>query len=141
MALQMLSVSTEDPWEEFQKEMESEYEQTQHSLREVTLMLEQSQSELTKLTQRNATITGHLQQVQAQVETMPRQDIRMAYNAALEAQQRLLMMRGQLDKLQSDQEALKRYSSFLEKVRAFWLKTSQNPGQAGRAAVRPVWKW
>ena len=40
-------------------------------------MLEQSQSELSKLTQRNAAITAHLQQVQAQLETMPRQDIRI----------------------------------------------------------------
>lgn len=133
MALQMLSVSTEGPWEEFHKEMESEYEQTQHSLREVTLMLEQSQGELSKLTQRNATITGHLQQVQAQAENMPRQEIRMAYSAALEAQQRLLMMRGQLEKLQSDQEALKRYSSFLEKVRALLAQDQPKP-RPGRAS-------
>ena len=100
--------STENPWETFQKEIDSEYEQTQRSLHEVTLMFEQSQSEINKLTQRNAAITAHLQQVQAQLETMPRQDIRTAYNAALEVQQRLLMMRGQLDKLQNDQEALQR---------------------------------
>lgn len=118
MALQPPSTSAESPWEEFQKEIENEYEQSQRSLREVTLMLEQSQSELGKLTQRNAAITTHLQQVQAQLDTMPRQDIRTAYNHALEAQQRLLMMRGQLDKLQNDQENLQRYCNILEKVRA-----------------------
>jgi two-component system, NarL family, sensor histidine kinase DegS len=129
MALQ--PPSTENPWEAFQKEIDSEYEQTQRSLHEVTLMFEQSQSEINKLTQRNAAITAHLQQVQAQLETMPRQDIRTAYNAALEVQQRLLMMRGQLDKLQNDQEALQRYCNFLDKARTF---TSQNSprGKTGR---------
>jgi two-component system sensor histidine kinase DegS len=129
MALQ--PPSTENPWEVFQKEMDSEYEQTQRSLHEVTLMFEQSQSELSKLTQRNAAITAHLQQVQSQLESMPRQDIRSAYNAALEAQQRLLMMRGQLDKLQNDQEGLNRYSKFLEKVREF-LAQDMPKGKTGR---------
>ncbi len=129
MAVQM--PPTENPLETFQKEMESELEQTQRSLHEVTLMFEQSQGELTKLTQRNAAITAHLQQVQSQLETMPRQDIRSAYNAALEVQQRLLMMRGQLDKLQNDQEGLQRYCSFLEKVRDF-LSQDMPKGKTGR---------
>lgn len=119
MALQTLSTTTENPWEEFQRNVEEEYDQTQHTLREVILMLEQSRSELSKLTQRNASITAHLQQVQAQFDSLPRQDIRLAYNAALEAQQRLFVMRGQLEKLQNDQEALQRYINFLEKVRGF----------------------
>ncbi len=133
MALQLPSASAENPWEEFQKEIESEYEQAQHSLREVSLMLDQSQSELAKLSQRNAAITAHLQQVQSQLDTVPRQDIRSAYSAALEAQQRLLMMRGQLDKLQNDQETLKRYVGNLEKFRT--LMTLDLPrGKPGRSA-------
>jgi two-component system, NarL family, sensor histidine kinase DegS len=119
MALQTPSASTENPWEVFQREIEQEFEQTQRSLHEVALMLEQSQSELLKLTQRNAAITAHLQQVQANLENMPRADIRVAYAAALDAQQRLFVMRGQLEKLTTDSEALKRYAGFLEKVRVF----------------------
>jgi two-component system sensor histidine kinase DegS len=132
MALQLPSNSPENPWDDFQKLIESEYEQAQRSLREVSLMLEQSQSELSKLTQRNAAITAHLQQVQTQLETMPRQDIRMAYAAALEAQQRLLMMRGQLDKLQNDQESLQRYITHLEHVRGF-LSLTPSHGKGGRS--------
>jgi two-component system, NarL family, sensor histidine kinase DegS len=119
MVLQVPTTSTNNPWEEFQKEVENEFEQAQRSLREVKLMLEQSQSELTKLTQRNTAITAHLQQVQSQIESVSRQDIRVAFTAALDAQQRLFVMRGQLDKLQNDHEALQRYAGFLEKVRSF----------------------
>jgi len=133
MALQSPTASTESPWDEFQKEIESEHEQTQRSLREVTLMVEQSQSELGKLTQRNAAITAHLQQVQAQLDTLPRQDIRMAYTSALEAQQRLFVMRGQLDKLQNDADALQRYLTFLEKTRNF-MALDMPKGKSGRGS-------
>lgn len=131
MTLQSQSNATENPREDFLREIDNEYEQTQRSLREVKLMLEQSQGELTKITQRNAAITAHLQQVQSQIETLPRQDIRMAYTSALEAQQRLFVMRGQLEKLQNDQEGLQRYGEFLEKVRLFLAQDL--PGGTARA--------
>ena len=48
-------------------DLEKELEETTKALREVTLMIEQSQGELSKLTQRNTAITTHLQQVQGQM--------------------------------------------------------------------------
>ncbi|HVP21272.1 MAG TPA: sensor histidine kinase [Anaerolineaceae bacterium] len=80
------------------------------------MMIEQSQAELARLTQRNASITGNLQTILSQIETVPRSDIRAAYSSAMDAQQRLLMMRGQLDKLQGDQNYLQKYIQMLEKV-------------------------
>jgi two-component system, NarL family, sensor histidine kinase DegS len=127
MTFQSTSNPEENPWEEFEQEIAREYEQSTRSLKEVKLMLEQSQVEQAKLTQRNTAITSHLQQVQAQFETMPRPDIRNAYNAALDAQQRLLVMRGQLDKLQTDFESLQRYVNILAKVRSF-MAQGQGPG-------------
>jgi two-component system sensor histidine kinase DegS len=111
-----------NPWDEFQRELEAEIDQSRRSLKEVSSMLEQSQTEMARLTQRNAVVTGHLQQVQAQLEELPRADIRMAYTAALDSQQRLLVMRGQLEKLQSDQAALNRYVGVLEKVHRMSLE-------------------
>lgn len=92
----------------------TELEETQRALRETTLMIEQSQGEVKKLTQRNAAITSHLQQVQNQISDMPVEEIRMAYDSALDAQQRLFVMRGQLEKLQSDKLHLERYLTSLE---------------------------
>jgi two-component system sensor histidine kinase DegS len=91
----------------------SELEETQRSLREVTLMMEQSQGELGKITQRNAAITAHLQQVQKQGSL---EEIKMAYDSALDAQQRLFVMRGQLEKLQNDRVHLEKYKAALEKI-------------------------
>ena len=82
-------------------DLQNELAETQRAIREITLLIEQSQSEVAKLTQRNAAITAHLQQVQAKLQQTPPQEIRMAYDAALDAQQRLFVMHGQLDKLQA----------------------------------------
>lgn len=95
-------------------DIQSEREETQRALREVTLMIEQSQGELNKLAQRNAAITAHLQQVQKQAGQLSPEEIRMAYDSALDAQQRLFVMRGQLDKLQTDRQHLEKYKTILE---------------------------
>lgn len=97
--------------------LQAELEETQRALREVTLMIEQSQGELSKLSGRNAAITTHLQQVQSQWDKMPPQEIRNAYDSALDAQQRLFVMRGQLEKLQSEKSHLERFKSTMELAR------------------------
>ncbi len=97
---------------------QAELTDTQRALREITLMIEQSKTEVTKLTQRNASINAHLQQLQARIDQTPSQEVRVAYEAALDAQQRLFVMRGQLDKLQSDKDHLERYKSILERTAA-----------------------
>lgn len=91
---------------------QNELEETQRALREVTLMIEQSQGELAKITQRNAAISTHLQQVQKQGATA--EEYKMAYDSALDVQQRLFVMRGQLEKLQNDKGHLEKYKTVLE---------------------------
>jgi two-component system sensor histidine kinase DegS len=94
----------------------SEIEQARRESAEISLMLEQSQVEVNRLTQKNATISAHLQLVQGQFDSMPRSDIRAAYDAALDAQQRLFVMRGQIDKLQSDRDHIERYRLLAERT-------------------------
>jgi two-component system sensor histidine kinase DegS len=90
----------------------TELEETNRALREVTLMIEQSQGELTKITQRNAAISSHLQQVQKQGVEI--EELKMAYDSALDVQQRLFVMRSQLEKLQNDKSHLEKYKVILE---------------------------
>ena len=99
-------------------DLQGEHQETQRALREISLMIDQSQNEVSKLAQRNASITTHLQQVQGKIDQTPPQEIRMAYEAALDAQQRLFVMRGQLDKLRGEKEHLERYAASLERLRA-----------------------
>jgi two-component system sensor histidine kinase DegS len=113
-----------DDWEGLKNECRTELEQSRRELKEISLMIEQSQLEVTKLQQRNASISSHLQQMQAQFDSMTKGDIRMAYDSALDSQQRLFVMRGQLDKLQSDQTHIERYTTILERV----LQTIESGG-------------
>lgn len=105
---------------EFLEELDSEYEISQKTLNEIDLMLDQSQSELSKLIQRNTSANTHLQQIQGQFDTIPRNDIKQAYNAAIDSQQRMLVMRSQLEKLQNDQSNLKKRIGLIEQVRKFF---------------------
>jgi two-component system sensor histidine kinase DegS len=122
-------------------DLQKELEETERSLREVSLMIEQSQGELSKLTQRNAAITTHLQQVQGQLDKLLPQEVRTAYDSALDAQQRLFVMRGQLEKLQSEKAHLERFKLTLERVRVFpgtggaSLSSSSNVGKSPLASV------
>ncbi|HKJ26763.1 MAG TPA: ATP-binding protein [Anaerolineales bacterium] len=108
--------------------IQQEIDDTQRELKEIALMLDQSQVEVEKLGQRNATITMHLQQVENKFDDMPKEEIKTAYDAALDAQQRLVVMRGQLEKLQSDQNHLDRYMVMLQK-----MKKSLDGDQSGNA--------
>jgi two-component system sensor histidine kinase DegS len=112
--------SIDDPLQLLQTEME----EVGRSLKEVTLMLEQSRVEVGKLTQRNAVVTAHLQQVQTQLEKTPVEDIRQAYSSAIDTQQRLFVMRGQLEKLQNDQSFMERNKKFFERLQAACNNTS-----------------
>lgn len=119
-----------NPLEEARKSIQTELEDATKSLREVTLMLEQSQGEASKLTQRNAAITAHLQQILAAGPKTSFDELKMAYDSALDAQQRLFVMRGQLEKLQSDQSHLQRYRGLLEKL----LNLLEQPVEGGKGA-------
>jgi two-component system sensor histidine kinase DegS len=98
------------------EQTDQEYEQIQKEIKEIEILVKQSTAEVEKLAQRNAQLTNKVRTVEANIDTVPRQDIKEVYNAAQEAQMRLFMMRGQVEQLQSRQETLKRYAESLRKV-------------------------
>src|SRR5512147_754088 len=85
----------------------SELEETEKALREVTLMI---------------------QQMQGQLDRMSPGEVRSVYDSALDAQQRLLVMRGQLEKLQNERQHLERYRSTLGQA-------LNSPGSPSTAAL------
>lgn len=127
------------PFEDPTQSIQSELDEATRALREISLMLDQSRVEVGKLTQRNAAITAHLQQIQGQLDKIPVEEIRMAYNSALDAQQRLFVMRGQLEKLQNDQSHLERYKATLERIQGLMSSGAPAGGSKGeRSALASV---
>lgn len=109
------SAEAEDlsPLDAFLDKSHGQLDQVRTKLSEINMLIEQSQGEVDKLAQRNADITNRLHQIQSTFETVPREDILSAYEAAQDAQQRLFTMRGQLEKLESDKGHLERQSQLL----------------------------
>ncbi len=101
------------PVEAFLQVAKQELEQVRKEHKEIGMLVEQSQGEVEKLAQRNASIQASVKQIESNFDTVPREDIRNTYEAAQDAQQRLFTMRGQLEKLESDQETLQRYAEFI----------------------------
>jgi len=97
-------------------ELRSEVEQKHREFQEISMLVEQSQLEVNKLVQRNASATSKVQQIHGVFDSIPRDDIRVTYEDALDAQQRLFVMRGQLEKLQSDQDHLQRHLNQIENI-------------------------
>jgi two-component system sensor histidine kinase DegS len=117
--------TSSNPWDEFLGYIKSELEQSILTYQEVSQMIEQSQTELSKLTQRSASITSQIQKMQANFDAITKEEIRAAYSSSLDAQQRLLVMRGQIEKLQTDQVSLQRYISILDKTNEFLIEGPQ----------------
>jgi two-component system sensor histidine kinase DegS len=117
-------------WSGLKEKILADLEQYRREQKEINLMLEQGQVDIQKLAQRNAAITTHIQQIRSQFATTSHEDIRMAYDSALDAQQRLFVMRGQVEKLQSDQLHLTRAIDTLDKV-LHVMDHSSGSGSAG----------
>jgi two-component system sensor histidine kinase DegS len=130
------SNSEENPMEVFDREIESEYEKALRTRKEIELMIQQSQQDLNKLVRLSSERSTQLQVVHSQFETMPRIDIKAAYTNFLDTQQRLLVTRGQVEKLQNDVEAWSRYISLLEKVRDQVSKGFSSSGTSNGASYR-----
>ncbi len=103
--------------EDIQQDVDSELENIQRELKEISLLVSQSRAEVDKLAQRNAQLAGQLRALNANLENVPRADIKALYDNAQDAQQRLFAMRGQLEKLQSDQSNLERLGRQLTQLR------------------------
>ncbi|MCX6035625.1 MAG: sensor histidine kinase [Chloroflexi bacterium] len=81
---------------------------------------------------------AHLQQVQTQIDKISCEEVRLAYDTAMEAQQRLFVMRGQLEKLQGDQAHLERYVGMLERLKNAVSVGGVNGGKNDRGGSSSV---
>jgi two-component system sensor histidine kinase DegS len=122
--------------EDFSSHLQEELEQTNRSIKEITTTIEQSKFELNRLTQKKATVTAQLQQVQTNGEQISRNDIRDVFTSAMDAQQRLLVMKAQLDRLQEQHDGLVKYKNYLESVKQYigagnLLKSGEDAKPAG----------
>lgn len=122
-------------WDQFKQDISTELEQTQTTIRDISMMIQQSEVEANKLSERNKQLTIALQQAEKQFDKLSKAEIRSAYAGYLETKEKLFVMRGQLEKLQSDKNHLNRYVALLKKVNEI-IANEEQDGGGGRKDKR-----
>ncbi len=117
----------DSPLNNLLEDCRKQYDQTQSALKEIDVLIQQTVAEVDRLAQRSLQAANRLRQIEANLESVPRDQLREAYNTMLETQQRLFTTRGQLEKLQSDQRNLQEYSRLLLRV----LELEEESGKRG----------
>ncbi len=94
-------------------ECRSDLAESSQSLQEIGLLVNQSNSEVERLTQREMSLTNRVREMEANLESFARKDIRDMYHAAHEVELRLMMMRSQVEQLQEREKSIRSYQEKL----------------------------
>jgi len=85
-------------------------------LTEMKAQIDQTQQMVDREQQRNTDYATEIQNIQSNLDTVPREDIRDKYNEAMDARFRLATMRGQLEKFQSQYELMEKEQQLLSQI-------------------------
>ncbi len=123
-------------WEEARQVMQGELSSARTGLVDLQRKIAQSRIEVEKLSKRNVAMTVGLQQIRAEINASTKEEIRISYDSAIDALQRLFVMRGQVEKMETDAASMVRYITLLESVHQIMeMGMSNEPGSAGSFAT------
>jgi len=118
--------------DELQRSSQQDAERLANELREIDLIIRQNQSEVDKLGQRESSLSGQVKAMEANLDSYDKNDIRNLYNLIIEQRMRLIMMRQQLDNLQTKQQLLKeRREQSFKLAQALSQRPKFEPGRSG----------
>lgn len=137
MALEKFDLDSLNASDGFLAEIREEIQNSKKTLKEIGLVLDQSQAELNKLVQRNQQTSSQFQQLLLQAGDTVSVEIQSAFSNLMESQQRMIVMRGQLEKVQNEQTLLKKHIELLEKTESYCKANPQtsSKGRTGQAAA------
>lgn len=109
--------------------------------KELALLIKQAVAEIDRLTQRNREVSSQVRQLEANIESFSRAEIKQLYSVHQEAQMRLFMMQNQLEQLRHRQANLERteqlLDGFLEMADSL-LQLNQSGGVEAERPPRPA---
>jgi len=125
-----------ESWEEARQVVQGELTSAREDMTDLQRKIAQSRIEVDKLSKRNAATTVSLQKIRTEIEGVSKEEIRSSYDMAMDALQRLFVMRGQVEKMETHEAALQRYLRLLEGVQQIMdMGMSNEPGSAGSFAT------
>jgi two-component system, NarL family, sensor histidine kinase DegS len=93
--------------DEIQFKAQQEADRLAGELREIELIIRQNQVEVDKLSQRDSSLSGQVKSMESNLDGYEKNDMRNLYNLVIEQRMRMIMMRQQLEGLQTKQQLLK----------------------------------
>ncbi|MCL4236910.1 MAG: hypothetical protein KJ047_01565 [Anaerolineae bacterium] len=140
------------PQDEVLREFEIEYENIRKRVLENQQLIEQTQLEVGRIRDRHVAISAQLSRVETNFDTIPRADIKAAYDSASDIKTRLLTLQGQLEKAKATLKELQHFEELLGRllrlVRSLGPDAvfrsviasgaEQSEGEAGRLSRRAI---
>ena len=117
------SAKNELTTQQLKESIDQKIEQAEQQLTGITTKIKQSQAEVDKLAQKNIAHSAKIRNIKENTEKFPAGAVRDTYDEALEAQQRLFVMRGQMDKLKSEQVHLQDFIMQMQDMNGFLDRT------------------
>ncbi|MGB2962600.1 MAG: histidine kinase [Anaerolineales bacterium] len=114
---------SEKTTEQLKESLDQKVKQAELKLDGVSKKIKQSQAEVDKLAQRNVTNSTKIRKIKENTEEYTAIAVRDAYDESLEAQQRLFVMRGQIEKLKSEQVHLQDFIMQMQDISGFLTRT------------------
>ena len=124
------------PQDEVLREFEVEYENIRKRVLENQQLIEQTQLEVGRIRDRHVAISAQLSRVETNFDTIPRADIKAAYDSAFDIKTRLLTLQGQLDKAKATLKELQHFEELLSRL--LRLVHGMEPDVLHRPAIAPV---
>lgn len=109
--------------EQLKESISEKISQAEKKLDGVTTKIQQSQAEVDKLAQRQIANSAIIRNIKENTGEFTNENVRDAYDEALDAQQRLFVMRGQMDKLNGEQVHLQEMIMQLQDMNGYLTKT------------------
>ena len=114
---------TENTTEQLKESLEQKIQQAEQKLGSVSKKIKQSQVEVDKLAQRQVENSTKIRNIKENTEELSPVAVRDAYEEALDAQQRLFVMRGQMEKFKNEQVHLQDYILQMQDISGFLSRT------------------
>jgi two-component system sensor histidine kinase DegS len=122
-----------------------EMKRLRDKLAELKVQIDQTQLVVDREQHHNADVAAELRIIQDNIETVPRQDIRVKYDEAINARVRLTTMRDQLEKFQNTRDMLEQQQALLahtlnrlQGVDSVPSPTDPDKGGSGKGGVNVV---
>jgi two-component system sensor histidine kinase DegS len=109
--------------EQLKETLDLKVQQAENKLEQISQKLKQSQLEVDKLAQKNVANSAKVKRIKENPVEFNKDQIREIFEQTLDAQQRLFVMRGQMEKLKSEQIHLQDFINQMDDVRGFLGRT------------------